>query len=68
MRLFSKVFNLIHKDMGLGYLTLSNIFDNERTKYTTHRNGWSVNVPCMYYRLHILVVILLIHVNVGYLG
>ena len=66
--LFTKVSNKIHEDMVLLYLTLSNILDNERNKYATHFNGWSVDVPSISYRLHIIVIIIIISLHVGHLG
>ena len=56
MRLLLKVFNIIHEDMVVLYLTLSNIFDNGRPKYSTHINGL---IDALYtcYRLHSIAII-----------
>ena len=66
MRLLSKVLNLIH--IVLFYLTLSNIFDIEKTKDATHLNEWSIDVTSIIYMVHIIFVIIIISLNVGYLG
>ena len=56
MHLFAKVSNIIHKEMFILYITLSNIFHNRRTKYATHLDGWSI-ISFIYDRLHVIVVI-----------
>ena len=42
LHLVAKVYNIIHKDMVFVYITKSNMFDNGRTKYSTHLNTFFI--------------------------
>ena len=47
--------------------TLSNIFDNGRTKYSTHINEWLMYTSG-YSKMHLTAIIVIVCLNVGYLG
>ena len=59
--LFTKVSNKIHEDMVLLYLTLCSMFNNERPE-------WVFDISSISSRLHIIVIIIIVSLHVGYLG
>ena len=59
--LFTKVSNKIHEDMVLLYLTLCSMFNNERPE-------WVIDISSISSRLHIIVIIIIVSLHVGYLG